>query len=93
MNLQKVDVNSTLSAYKKAIKLRKELLTEEEVEWIEENNSQILHYSRPNGLNVLTNFQGDLFTLPDNIEILLLSRDMENGSKIGPYTTVWYKYN
>lgn len=93
VNMQKVDPNSTLSAYKKAIKLRKELLTEEEVEWIEETNAQILHYSRPNGLNVLTNFQGDLFTLPENIEILLVSRDLENGNKIGPYTTVWYKYN
>ena len=43
---------STLELYRKALKLRRELQTAEELEWVETGNSQVLQFSRPRRLAV-----------------------------------------
>ena len=82
--------SSTLSTYKKALKLRKELLTTETMEWVESGNSQVLIFKRDNGWYTATNFQGENFELPNSAKILLSSREIKNNI-LPASCTVWYK--
>ena len=47
---------STLELYRKALKLRRELQTSEELEWQEAGSADVLHFSRPGGWQTVTNF-------------------------------------
>jgi alpha-glucosidase len=55
---------STLELYRKALKLRRELQTDEELEWVETGNPEVLHFSRPNGWQSVTNFGDTAVDLP-----------------------------
>lgn len=82
------DPNSTLALYRYALSLRKELQTDESLEWIPTGRQDVLHFRRPNGWSVLTNFGRQSFPLPGG-EILLTSG--EPSDALDPETTVWLR--
>jgi alpha-glucosidase len=80
---------STLELYRKALKLRRELQTAEELEWVETGNAQVLHFSRHGGWQSVTNFGAESVELPAG-EVLLSSGPLEAG-KLPGNTTVWLR--
>ncbi|MCC9053130.1 glycoside hydrolase family 13 protein [Microbacterium sp. F2E] len=54
--VEEADPDSTLSMYRRALALRHELQTGEQLEWIETGRDDVLHFARPNGWQVITNF-------------------------------------
>lgn len=48
--------DGTLELYRKALGLRHSLQTEETLEWIAGTSKEVLHFRRPNGWEVITNF-------------------------------------
>ncbi len=80
---------STLETFRAALKLRRELQSDEEIEWITTTDSEVLHFARPNGWHSITNFNGLPYPMPAG-KVLISSRPLVDG-KIGPRTTVWLK--
>ncbi len=77
---------STLELYRSAIALRKQLQSEEQLEWIE-SPAKTLHFSRPNGWQCFTNFGAKKVPAPAG-QILLASRPLK-GNLVPKNTTVW----
>ena len=86
---ESADPTSPLSIFRKALALRKTLIAPEEITWHNTGDSNVLHFSRPNGWNCITNFRAQEYTMPKG-EILLSSKPLVNG-KIPAGTTVWFK--
>ena len=78
-----------LEIFRKALKLRKELQAAEELTWHHTTRDDVLHFSRPNGWNCITNFKGGKYPMPKG-EILVASQPVVNG-QIPAGTTVWFK--
>jgi alpha-glucosidase len=89
VEVEEKDANSPLAIYRKALALRKELQTKEEIKWHKTTDVSVLHYSRPNGWNVIINFRAENYQMPKG-ELLLSTRPVVNG-KIPAGTTVWFK--
>ncbi|SEB67773.1 alpha-glucosidase [Paramicrobacterium humi] len=84
------DPGSTLELYRRALALRHELQTAEELEWLDVGGSaDVLHFRRPNGWEVVTNFGTGPIALPAG-ERLISSRPLE-GDTLPGETTVWLK--
>ena len=81
------DAASTLSLYRQALALRHELQTGESLEWIPAA-PEVLHFSRPNGWEVVTNFGTQPVPLPAG-EIILASGPV--GDVLPGETTVWLR--
>jgi alpha-glucosidase len=79
---------STLNLYRKTLKLRSELQTKEELEWIESGN-EVLHFKRPGGWEVVMNFGKEEVEVPKG-EVLVASHELKGG-KIGQDVSVWVK--
>ena len=56
---QEQDPHSTLTLYRRALALRHELQTGEQLEWVETGRADVLQFVRPNGWTVVTNFGAD----------------------------------
>jgi len=82
------DPNSTLNLYRNALKLRRQLQTEEELEWVE-SSKEVLHFKRPGGWTVVMNFGEEAVAVPQG-KVLVSSAELEDG-KVGEDTTVWVK--
>jgi alpha-glucosidase len=80
---------SPLEVFRTALKLRRELQCAEEITWHETTSDDVLHFSRPNGWNCITNFKASKYPMPAG-EIILASSPLLNG-KIAAGTTVWFK--
>jgi alpha-glucosidase len=80
---------SPLEVFRKALKLRRELQCAEEITWHETTSEDVLHFSRPNGWNCITNFKASKYPMPAG-EIILASSPLVNG-KIAAGSTVWFK--
>ncbi|MFC4395047.1 glycoside hydrolase family 13 protein [Arthrobacter sedimenti] len=80
---------STLELYRKALKLRRELLTDEDLEWVENGNADVLHFKRPNGWHSVTNFGTTTVDLPAG-QVLVSSAPLEDG-KLPANTTAWLR--
>jgi alpha-glucosidase len=80
---------SPLEVFRKALKLRRELQCAEEITWHETTSEDVLHFSRPNGWNCITNFKASKYPIPAG-EIILASSPLVNG-KIAAGSTVWFK--
>jgi alpha-glucosidase len=80
---------STLELYRKALKLRRELQTSEELQWHEAGSADVLHFSRPGGWQTVTNFGDAPVDLPAG-EVLVSSAPLEGGLLPGN-TTVWLR--
>jgi alpha-glucosidase len=80
---------SPLEVFRKALKLRRELQCAEEITWHKTTSEDVLHFSRPNGWNCITNFKASKYPMPAG-EIILASSPLVNG-KIAAGLTVWFK--
>jgi alpha-glucosidase len=86
---QELIEESPLQVFRKALALRRELQCAEEITWHKTTSKDVLHFSRPNGWNCITNFKGGKYTMPAG-EILISSQPVVAG-KISAGTTVWFK--
>ncbi|WP_458111654.1 glycoside hydrolase family 13 protein [Arthrobacter sp. R1-13] len=80
---------STLELYRQALRLRRELQTAEELTWHESPNGEVLHFTRPGGWHVVTNFGKEPVELPTG-ELLVSSGPLEDG-RLPANTTVWLR--
>ena len=80
---------STLELYRKALKLRRELQTAEELEWVETGNPEVLQFARHGGWQSVTNFGAEPVELPAG-EVLLSSAPLD-GKLLPGNTTVWLR--
>ncbi len=87
------DPGSTLSLYREALALRRRLQSEERLEWIETGRDDVLHFARPSGWQVVTNFGTEPYPLPDGSRVLLASTGGERapraGGEVAGESTVW----
>ncbi|MGC5221579.1 glycoside hydrolase family 13 protein [Micromonospora sp. DT81.3] len=83
--------DSTLTMYRRALALRHELQTDEELDWIDTGRADVLRFARPNGWQVVTNFGTEPFEL-DRADVLLASDEAPLGIVPGE-TTVWLAPN
>lgn len=88
VDIQAADKTSMFNLYRLALRLRHELRTENRMNWVD-SDADVLHFQRPGGWHVLTNF-GDTPVPPPAGELLLNSGDLESG-KVPKYTTVWVR--
>jgi alpha-glucosidase len=84
------DASSTLNLYRKAIKLRKTLVTKQEIKWVPRLfNKNVLHFVRPNGWHCVTNFGEKPIALPKG-EVLFSTLPLVDG-KLPADATAWVK--
>jgi alpha-glucosidase len=81
------DPGSTLNLYRSAIAARHRLEGAEELTWIDDAGPDVLHFTRPGGWHVMTNFGAEPVALPP-YEVVASSEPLEDGS-LPPDTTVW----
>ena len=103
VELESADAQSPLSTFRKALELRKGLVTAEEMQWHETGDANVLHFSRPNGWHCITNFGRGHFDLTGKGEILHASAPLaeagiylihgveSRGNDLPPATTVWLR--
>lgn len=72
--------------YTKALKLRRELQAEEQLQWIGEEEG-VVRYRRPGGWEVVFNVSNEE-GVEVNGEVLISSGEIKGG-KVGKDTTVW----
>ena len=77
---------STLHLYRRALDIRHQLQTSEELEWVE-NDEHLLHFVRPNGWQSVTNFGSELVTLPEGAAVITSSPLIDG--KLPPDSTAW----
>lgn len=87
VDVEDADPESTLNLYRKALGLRKKLLTSEELTWEDSGSPDVLQFARPNGWRVIMNFSAEPVAMPEG-ELLLSSRPLEDGMLPGD-TTAW----
>ncbi|MFQ4150020.1 glycoside hydrolase family 13 protein [Arthrobacter sp. LAPM80] len=88
------NAGSTLEMYRAALKLRRELQSEESLEWLSAPGAEVVHYRRPNGWEVLTNFGAVAAALPSGVDLskVVLRSGGENGTgeaSIEAESTLW----
>ena len=82
------DPDSTLWLYRHALRLRRRLLSGEDLTWHDTGRADVLHFERHEGWHVVTNFGTEGFAL-DSAEVLIASGSFEGGTVPGE-TTVWF---
>ncbi len=81
---------STLELYRKALKLRKGIVTDEKLKWVKHLfNKNVVHFVRPNGWTCVTNFGTKPIKLPKG-ELLLTTANLVDG-KLPVNATAWLK--
>jgi len=103
VELESQDSQSPLSIFRRALELRKGLVTAEQMQWHETGDATVLHFSRPNGWHCITNFGRGHFDLTGKGEILHSSAPLaqagiflihgveSRGNDLPPATTVWLR--
>jgi alpha-glucosidase len=79
--------DSTLELYREALRLRRELQSEESLEWVESGDPDVVHFVRPGGWHCITNFSGAPFALPQGT-VRVSSAPLEGGA-LPAATTAW----
>ena len=59
--------SSTLELYREALQLRRQLQTDEELEWVSTEHPDVLHFVRPGGWHCVSNFGTVPVPLPDGV--------------------------
>jgi len=90
VDVEEGDPSSTLSLYRRALALRHQLQTGEQLEWVETGSDDVVQYTRPNGWTVVTNFGTDPFPLPEDAALVLSSSAAARGF-VPAETTVWIR--
>lgn len=87
---------STLEMYRAALALRRSLQAEESLEWLSAPEATVVHYRRPNGWEVISNFGADDAQLPSDVDLskVVLSSGEAGaveaaGGTIPAETTLW----
>jgi alpha-glucosidase len=80
--------DSTLEMYRGALRLRRQLQTVEQLNWIPTDNADVLHFVRPGGWHCITNFSRQPVELPDGV-VRISSASLEARMLPGE-TTVWF---
>ena len=88
VSVQEQNPNSTLNLYRRALKLRSSLVTDEELTWLD-SPEQTLMFARPNGWVCFTNFREESVQLPQG-RLLVSSAEVVDGKLVGP-ATAWLK--
>jgi alpha-glucosidase len=93
VDVQDQDPNSTLGMYRTAMKLRKEMQSDETMQWKEDLQlgDQVLAFQRPGGWLTVLNGGTEPVEMPKS-EVLVASGEIKGG-KIPPETTVWLRVN
>jgi alpha-glucosidase len=89
---EEADPDSVLHLYRKALALRRELQGAETLEWADNTATAqpgVLHFRRPGGWEVATNFGTTPVPLPEG-EVVVSSRPLE-GDTLPGETTVWLR--
>jgi alpha-glucosidase len=86
---QELDPDSTLRLYQRALGLRRELRTGEELTWAAEEDPSVLHVSRPNGWHSVTNFGPEPVALPAGT--VVIASGPLNGDRLPEDTTAWIR--
>ncbi|RLP84776.1 alpha-amylase [Mycetocola lacteus] len=87
---ESADPHSTLSLYRRALALRHELQTAEELEWLETGRADVLEFVRPNGWRVITNFGTEPYPLGPDTVVLTSSDPVDTAlTEVPAETTVW----
>jgi alpha-glucosidase len=84
---QDVQPGSTLALYREALQQRRNLQTAEQLRWVKEANTAVLHFARPNGWRSITNFGSEPVELPAGT-VILSSSPLIDG-KLPADTTAW----
>ena len=83
------DPRSTLSLYRAALQLRRELQDgADSIDWVATDRDEVIHFRRKDGWNVLTNFGVHSFAIPSG-KVLLSSNDVHD--EVPGETTVWFR--
>ena len=84
---------STLSLYRKALRIRRQLQCGERLEWLEAeagyDQKNVMYFRRPNGWEVLVNAGESPVNLPAGRKVLLSSEESSHSTQIPRETTVW----
>ncbi len=88
VSTQTDDPTSTLSLYRRALRLRRELAVDESFDWVPAESADVLSFRRGSWWCV-TNFGTDPVPLPAG-ELLLASTDLD-GTGLPGDTTVWLR--
>jgi alpha-glucosidase len=89
VDVEAADPASTLSLYRKALGLRRQLQTGESLEWRETGRADVLRFARPNGWQVVTNFGTEPVDLGADADAVVLStRPLRDGALPGE-ATAW----
>ncbi|WP_282837513.1 glycoside hydrolase family 13 protein [Microbacterium flavum] len=84
------DPDSTLSLYRTALRLRRELESGETLEWVETGRDDVLHFRRPNGWASVTNFGATPVALPPGRTVLSSTPGADDlRGELPGETTVW----
>jgi len=87
VSTQEDDPGSTLNLYRQILRLRRELLSGEDLQWRETGSPDVLRFARHAGWEVVTNF-GSTDVPLDDAEVLLSSGPLRDGV-LPSDTTVW----
>ena len=84
---------STLELYRKALRRRRELVTEESLEWLDHLPAGVLGFKRPNGWISITNFTSDEVGLSGfaHSEVLLASSMHSTSGRLAANSTIWLR--
>ncbi|GAB3269306.1 glycoside hydrolase family 13 protein [Kineosporia babensis] len=86
---EEADPNSVLALYRKALGLRRELQTTETLQFETSGPTNVLHFRREGGWEVVTNFGTAPVPRPAG-KVLVASRDL-SGDELPGETTVWLR--
>jgi alpha-glucosidase len=88
---ESADPASSLSLYRTALRLRRELESAERLDWIGTGRADVLRFARPGGWEVVTNFGTSPYALgPDAEAVVLASASVEGGFLPGE-ATAWLR--
>jgi len=88
VEVQEGNPSSTLELYGRALRLRREHQALESLEWIQTGRDDVLHYMRPNGWHVVTNFGAEPYWF-ERDDPMLSSSDL-HADGIPAETTLWF---
>ncbi|MEU2960248.1 glycoside hydrolase family 13 protein [Streptomyces albidoflavus] len=91
-DLQRGDADSVLELYRAALRLRRDLVVDEELTWAgsaSQTESGLLHFTRTGGWHAVSNLSYQSAALPEG-EVLLSSGPPADG-QLPPWTTVWLR--
>jgi alpha-glucosidase len=91
VEVESADPNSPLSIFRKALALRKTLIAPEDMTWHETGDANVLHFSRPNGWNCITNFGRSQYNFDGAGEVIHSSGPLAKSGDLPPATTVWVR--